>query len=147
MKQDNGKFLNFIFLSTLFLQSACASTHDRDLPNSWFLSIVTFFILSISGVVFLIIKKWHLISALLGLFVFSIGYLVSAVMLITYDDTCNDRKNFGDCWSISSLTLKEGIVTGVSSISAVLFYVSCLFVLMALKKILFRHFDFDKKEK
>ncbi|MBM9498662.1 hypothetical protein JWG44_00140 [Leptospira sp. 201903071] len=145
--KKNEKFLNLIFLSTLFLQSACAPTHDYDLPNSWFFGIVTLFVLSISCVILLALKKWFFISVLVGVFTSSLIYLISAVMLITYDDTCNDRRNLGECWSNSSLTLKEGIVTVVCSFSAVLFYVFSLFTLIIVIRFLSRYLRADKKEK
>ncbi|RHX87142.1 hypothetical protein DLM75_16635 [Leptospira stimsonii] len=136
-KQDDRMIFKNSTLIALFLAFGCAPSHSHDLPNTWFFGFLLTCLFFLAQLAFLILWKKYFAFTFAGLFSFFVIYLISSVMLITYDDTCNERISLGDCWSTSSLTLKEGIVAMINLVSAGSLLLLSVFSIISLIKFLY----------
>jgi hypothetical protein len=107
----------FFFIAASFLK--CASTHAHDIPSEWFWVELVIAGVSLTIPSLCILYRKIFVASLIGIPLSILIYFGSAIILITYDDTCNERAAVAPCWSLASLTFREAITVLFHNLAAV----------------------------
>ncbi len=93
--------------------ASCAAPHRDALSLEFFSVLLACACVAWAVPTYFLIRGRYVVAALTGAPLNLLLTMIGSVMLMTYDDTCNDRLAIGPCWSLASMTLREFVALAI----------------------------------